>query len=237
MKKIKFSLLAITVLFSTTTVIVHAQNADSIISKHIAAIGGKDKIAAINSMYMETNSQIMGNDNNAKITILNGKGYKMETSFNGQQIVQAMTDKGGWGINPLTGNSDAQEMPDEQFNASKDQLNVGGTFANYPANGDKAEYTGTDNTTHAYMVKITEAGGLTITDYFDTATYYILKSVVSLGGQESTVAFSDYKKTDYGYTMPFTVETTLPQGLTITSTVTKVTFNDPVDPKIFEMPK
>jgi outer membrane lipoprotein-sorting protein len=236
MKKIKFSLL--TVIALCAMFITYAQNADSIISKHLAAIGGKDKIAAFTSMYMEMNSQIMGNDNEAKITILNGKGYKMETSFNGQLIIQAFTDKGGWGINPLTGNSEAQAIPDEQYNASKDQLYIGGAMISYPQNGYKAEYAGIEKVgdATAYKLKLTEPTGLTVTDYFDSSTYYLLQSIVALNGQESTVKFSDYKKTDAGYVMAFSIETVLPQ-ITITSTITKVTFNQPVDPAIFEMPK
>ena len=237
MKKTRMLLVGMATLLST--VFTYAQNADSIINKHIAAIGGKDKLASISSMYMETNSEVMGNDNAAKITIVNGKGYKMETEFNGQPIVQCITDKGGWAINPMGGSSDPQALSDDQYTMMKDHLNVGGPFSGYPGNGNKAEYLGMEKAgdVNAYKIKITEPDSLSFIDYIDPNTYYVLKTVMDMGGQQTSISFSDYKKTDFGYIMPYSLETTLPQGFTITSTVTKVAFNQPVDPKIFDMPK
>src|SRR5690349_522 len=82
-----------------------AQTADEIIAKHIEAIGGKDKIAAIKSLHMETSSQIMGSDAPGNVTILNGKGFKSETEFNGSKMIQCYTDQGGWATNPMGGNT------------------------------------------------------------------------------------------------------------------------------------
>lgn len=235
MKKIVLVMLPFMCLAAVATL---AQNADSIIAKHLEAIGGKSKISSITSMKMLTTSSLMGNDNDATITILNGKGYKLETVFNGQPIVSAINSAGGWGINGMTGNTDPQKMQDEQYGATKDQMNIGSPFINYPANGYKAEYTGIDtsNNTKAYKIKLTTPGGIIITDYFDPATYYLLKTEIAAGDKETSVVYSDYRKTDIGFVMPFSLETTLPQGFSIVSKVNTVKFNEPVDPKIFEMP-
>ena len=93
MKMFKTTLLAATALFSTA--LVQAQTADEIISKHISAIGGKEKISQIKSLYMEGAVDIMGNEAPMTSYILNGKGYKSEMEFNGQKIVNAMNEKGG----------------------------------------------------------------------------------------------------------------------------------------------
>ncbi len=236
MKKLQFALVAIATMFFVVN--SKAQTADDIIAKHIAAIGGKDKLSSINSMYMEMNSEVMGNTNEAQVTVLNGKGYKMETSYGGQDIVQVITDKGGWSISPMNGSTDAQPMPDEQYNMSKDQINIGSPFLNYPANGYKAQLMGRDSSEGgAYKLQLTSPGGAVITDYIDPNTYYIVKAVVVANNQQTTIAFSDFKKTDFGYVMPYTISTTVPQGFTISSTISKVTFNQPVDPKIYDMPK
>ncbi|MEP6725911.1 MAG: hypothetical protein ABJC98_08855, partial [Bacteroidota bacterium] len=83
--------------------VLHAQTADEIVNKHIDAIGGKDKIKQITSVYLEGTTQVMGNENPTTITILNGKGYKSESDFNGQKAIQSYTDKGGWSVNPMGG--------------------------------------------------------------------------------------------------------------------------------------
>ena len=59
-----------------------------------------------------------------------------------------------------------------------------------------------------------------------------------MNGQSAEVAvnFSNYKKTDYGYVVPYSIATTFP-GMTMTSTINKVEVNKAVDPQIFSMPK
>ena len=72
-------------------------------SKYIAAIGGKDAISQVKSMYTESSIQVMGSDNPSTTTLVDGVGYKSETDFNGTKIVQCFTDKGGWTVNPMAG--------------------------------------------------------------------------------------------------------------------------------------
>lgn len=69
-------------LFLTLTIVLtvafaNAQTADEIISKHIDAMGGKDKLSQLNSVYVESTSEVMGNQAPSKTTILNGKGFRL----------------------------------------------------------------------------------------------------------------------------------------------------------------
>src|SRR5688572_7149153 len=83
--------------------IVQAQTADEIVNKHIDAIGGKDKINGIKTVYTEYDMDVMGQQAPGVTYVLNGKGYRNEMDFGGQKIIQVVTDKGGWGINPMMG--------------------------------------------------------------------------------------------------------------------------------------
>ena len=94
-----------------SAVSLSAQTAGEIVSKHVAAIGGKDAISQVKSVYMETSITMMGGENPSTTTIVNGVGYKSETDFNGTKIVQCYTDKGGWTINPMAGAATATPMP------------------------------------------------------------------------------------------------------------------------------
>jgi hypothetical protein len=234
MKYVKFCLLGITAIFSSALVV--AQTAEEIVSKHIEAIGGKDKISTVKSVYTEGSLSIMGNEAPSKSYLLNGKGYRSELDFNGQQIVQVFTDKGGWAINPMGGGTDPVPMPDDQYKNGKGQLNAGGPLYDYQAKGSKVELQGKEG--ELFKLKLTTDGTEQVL-LIDPSTYYITKQITKgeVQGQQVdiTSSFSNYKKTDYGLVLPYTTEIDL-GGFTISATVTKVEVNKEIDPKIFEMP-
>jgi outer membrane lipoprotein-sorting protein len=237
MKQIISGLLLLTSLVCLNA--VHAQTADEIVSKYVDAIGGKDKIGQVKSIYMENNMAAMGNDNPNVINVLNGKGYKSETDFQGQKIIQCYTDKGAWQINPMAGSTSAEAMPADQYNANKELIDVGGNLYDYAAKGSKVELVGKDG--GAFKIKLTTKENAEVNYWIDPATYYITKVVRkgSMMGQdvEITVKLSDYKKTDFGYVIPYSTEMDFGGQFQLTTTVKKVEINKTIDPAIFIAPK
>src|ERR1700736_4300739 len=118
---------------------VQAQTTDEIVAKYIDALGGRSIVGSIKTVYVESSIDIMGNEAPCTTYILNGKGYKNELDFNGTKIVQCITDKGGWAINPMAGSAQATAIPEEQVKASQSQLQVGGPLYDYAAKGNKVE--------------------------------------------------------------------------------------------------
>src|SRR5688572_6409440 len=82
---------------------IFGQTVDEIINKHIEAIGGKEKVASVKTLYMEGTLDLMGNQAPSITHIVHGKGYKNEVDFNGSKMVTVYTDKAGWTINPMAG--------------------------------------------------------------------------------------------------------------------------------------
>lgn len=220
---------------------VQAQTADEVVNKHIDAIGGKDVINKITSQVVESDLSVMGSTLTSKTTILVGKGFKSEANFNGQDIIQCVTPTGGWMINPLAGQTDAVALPEDQVKAAQSAFDLGGELFNYQQKGSKVELAGKEKVegVEAIKLKLTNKEGKETMFFVDPTTYYVIKreSTTSMNGQDmtATAVFSNFKKTDIGYVMPYT--TVSNQGFEITINVSKVEFNKPVDPKIFEMPK
>lgn len=241
MRFLRVVLLAVTSVLAVAN--LQAQTADEIVNKHIDAMGGKEKLGSLKSLYIEYDMEVMGNQAAGTSSLVNGKGYRSETDFNGQKIINVITDKGGWTINPMMGQSTATAMPADLVNMQKGQLDAGGPLFNYAAKGSSVELQGRDtiNGVKAYKLKLKSKDGVEGTFWIDPTTYYILKSSskASVGGQdiETSVAFSNYKKTDYGIVVPYSTEITLPQGFTLTINNKKVDVNKDIDPKIFDMPK
>jgi outer membrane lipoprotein-sorting protein len=115
----------------------------------------------------------MGSEAPSTTYILDGKAYKYEMTFNGQQIQQCITDKGSWSINPMMGQATATALTDEQVKANQSQLQVGGPFYNYADKGSKVDLIGKDTSEgyNCYKLKLTpKAAGTETTFYIDANT-------------------------------------------------------------------
>ena len=224
----KRSFFVVTAVLGMTT--LRAQSVDDIVGKYVDALGGKAVLASVKSIVVESTVAVAGNEAPSTTTILVGQGYKSVTDFNGQQIVNCLTPAGGWGIQP--GQTTPSAMPADIAKAGLLQLQIS-PLANYAANGYKVELIGKDSAD--YKLQMTVAS-TKITYYIGTKTYLIDKLISSTSQGESTITFSDYRKTDGGLVFPYAQSLELPQ-ITLTMTHKKVTVNSTIDPTIFNMPK
>lgn len=230
--------LLIFVLSFTTFNLFAQTSADTIVGNYFKAIGGRDKVAAINTVTINGTMEMMGHSSTNKVTVVNGKGYKSEMGFNGQNVVQSITDSSGWMINPFMGSSTATAIPAEQYNAVKDEIYIGGGLFNYMNNGSAVKYLGMENVDGKSAKKIeVSKDSITTVYYIDSSTNLLDEKTVMAAGQTTTAKYSNYKQTEVGVMMAYNEEITLPQGITINYTIDKIEYNKPVDPSIFDFPK
>lgn len=220
-----------------------AQDVNDIINKNIAAMGGKDKLSKLLSVYEENTTSAMGNELTSKVWVINGQGMRAEVQVMGSTMITVMTKDTGWMVNPLTGNTDPQPIPKEALQQSASRMDLRGQLLNYKANGYTATLLGKEqvNGKDSYKIKLSKSGEADLLFYIDATNYYVNKLVttVKANGSDLTseIAFSDYKKTPDGFVFPYsTTITNAAVGGEIKSVVTKLVPNQTIDPKIFQKP-
>lgn len=230
---------------------VIAQTANDIINKHIDAMGGKEKLNSIKSIYMEGTSVMQ---NGAEITQktwkVNGKLFRQEISSAMFNMATVVTDKEGWRQNPRNGGA-FEPMTAEMVTNMQTQMDCAGSFVDFAAKGHQIELLGKEEVEgiSCYKIKLTFSNGKDATYFFDATTYYIIrmssKGGAGFGGggrgqgaaggggadQERSIDFSDYKKTDDGYVFPFKMT---PVGMGGGIYYEKIEVNKPVDAKAFK---
>ena len=213
--------------------------ATEILARHEAAIGGKDVIGRVKSISMLTTTHMANNDLPGTVVLLDGIAYRTELNFNGAKMVQCYTATGGWMVNPMAGIIAPAPMPDDQYQAGRSQIYVGGDLHDYAAPGNKLELL--DHNFGTYTVKLTTGGNIESTFVIDASTY-LIKSVTRRGRiQDQDVnivtTLSDYRKTGIGLVIPYAITVDLGGQLSLNITVDQVEVNKPVDPAICDLPK
>lgn len=220
---------------------VNGQSVDDIIDQYITARGGKDKLAAIKSLYLEGTRQMMGNEVGVKVTKVDGKLNRVDFEVGGNTGYTIVTPEKGWMYIPMRSDK-VDEIPAERLKSMQDQLDIAGPLVNYAAKGYKASLQGKDtiNGKEAWKIQLTNDAGKTLTYSIDAKTNLLIQSKqMSEGGNrnggptEVITDFSDYKDFD-GVMFPQTITT---EGTGMGSgamTFDKIEINQPVDEKLYK---
>jgi len=189
-----------------------AQTLDEVLAKHYEAMGGYEKLKAVQSVRM-TGKMIMGQGMEAPFTIEKSRPnkFRMEFTFQGMTGTQAFDGKGGWMIMPFSGKKDPEAMPADAVKEMEEQADFDGPLVDWKAKGHTVELLGKEDVegTSAHKLKATLKNGNVITYYIDAETFLVLKeeSKRTIKGTEveGESSVGDYKQVE-GLTMPFAIE-------------------------------
>lgn len=236
MKTSKFlaATLAVFVTFGT-----YAQTVDEIVDKHVAALGGLEKINAVKTVVTNLSLAVQGMEIPVVTTVVVGKALRSEMSIMGNSMVTVVDGTSGWMIRPamMQGTGEPEELPADQLKQQMGQLSPFGTLVDRKTNGSSVELVGKEQVDKkdVYHLKVTTKEGQVIDEYLDAATYLVTKVKTTTNGQEGEISFSDYKEVN-GVKFPNTMEITGGQMGVISFITNKITVNSPVDDAIFKKP-
>lgn len=213
-------------------------SADGVIDRYISAVGGREIIAQIKTLYIENTTKIMGMHSNSTTTILNGKGYRTESKIMGVQTVTCYNEKAGWTFNSKA-SPEIQPMTQSQYELGKNQINICSPFLDYKKRGYKVRLSGNQmiDGIQSIKIKMISSDGNENVYYFDTATAYLIKSEGETGmhGEKVKISlkYSNYQETPIGYFMPFSTEMNIEGIMSFTTKTKRVVVNMPVNSAMF----
>lgn len=212
-----------------------AQTVDEIIAKNIEAMGGKEKLASLNSVKISGTLNVQGFDVELTTTILNQKGSRNDINVPGMgEGYIILTPTKGWNYLPFQGMTAPEELTEDQVKTRASQLDIQGPLFNYKEKGNQVELVSTDQNgeNKLYKLKVTYKNGKVSYFFIDSKTFYRVKTVTTVEANGESVeietTYSDFRKTREGYV--FAYSNTSQQG---TTTVTAIEVNKPVDENIF----
>ncbi len=217
-----------------------AIDVDTIIQKHIEAIGGKDLISKIQAIRIEGKGSFQGIE--APMTVYQKRPNKvrLEMSIQGMTFVQASNGIEAWWINPFLGKNEPALMPEEQGKNFRENADFISPFLYVKERGYTVKFEGEDDLegTPVYKVSI-KRNDIVEYHYFDKETFLDLKQEVTqkMMDKEVTVenVFGDFNTYD-GLVIPTSIETRMNGQTTMFFIVQKVEINPEIDDSIFNMP-
>jgi hypothetical protein len=206
-----------------TTVVAYGQSAGEIVGHIVEALGGKDRLQSINSLYQEgTAVQPNGEEVKIRVWRVFDRVYRQEIDFGVGKVVVIVTPSKGYIKSPSTGGL-FKALPADELRALQTEIDPAGCFIDYQAKGMQVERVGTDTVEgHAcYKVKIWFPSSQTIVYYVDQQSWYVLKETRKGGGIIGGGAFSagwnskndalvdlyfdEYKAVPGGYVLPYAI--------------------------------
>lgn len=233
------------VLFAAAVAVLpaSAQTLDEVLDKHFAAVGGKEKLAAVKTAKMTGKQQFGPQEAPFTIYWKRPDKVRMEFTLQGMTGIQAYDGTQAWMVMPFMGKTDPEAMTGDDLKQMQDQADmVEGPLLNWKEKGHQVELVGKETMegTDVWKVKLTRKSGDVSYAYLDAESMLQIKSEakVKRGDQEIEIegSLGDYKEVD-GIVLPFSIEQR-PKGAPAGSMITieAIELNAAIDDALFAMP-
>lgn len=220
-----------------------AETLDDVLAKHFEALGGKEKIAAVQSAKMVARQVFGPQEVPATIFWKRPDKVRVEFTLQGMTGIQAYDGTTAWMVMPFLGKTEPEEMTGDDLKDIIEQADmIDGPLFDWQAKGHTVEFLGEEaiEGTPAWKLKLTRSNGDVSTIWLDKDAYVQIKSEGKRkrGDQELDIetSFGDYKEVG-GLLFPHSIESKpkgAPQGASIT--IESLELDATIDDAIFAMP-
>lgn len=218
--------------------------ADEITAKYLTAIGGREKLKAVQSLRM-TGTITMGPGMVAPMVIelKRPSSMRMEFTIQGMTATSAFDGEKGWQIVPFQGDDGPEELPADQIDDVRAQADIDGPLVDSKEKGITIELAGREkiDDVDAYHLKLTTKKAETRDMYVDAHTFLPIKETMKrdIGGESMSVELliSDYRDVS-GVKFPHTLDNRIAgTPMTQLMKIDKIELNPALDAARFKKPE
>lgn len=212
-----------------------AQDANAIVHAHAEAVGGRKAMKAVKTIRRTATISLSDQGPSIPGVFMQKRPNKtrQEFVFQGQTIVQGFDGTNAWVINPLSGSTDAQKIPEPRATEVKRLAFIDDIlWENIETRGIKLAYKGKEDIEgqpHHYVL-VTYADGFQQHRYYNAATRFLHKvrqvQMDPTGQQVETVTtFEDYRPVE-GLNYPHKIINSVGQTVVFEETELNVRLED-----------
>jgi len=220
-----------------------ALTVDQIVEKHTQALGGADKLKAIQSETVTGKGILMGQIEAVVVMKVKRPGsMRMDITVQDKSVIQAFDGTTAWTLNPFAGSSDPEKSNEEDTRLAKDDADfIEGSLVDYKTKGNTVELVGKEDVEGkaAYKLKVTRKSGTIEYEYLDAETFLPVRSSGKRkqSGQDMDFELTpgNYKPVN-GVMMPYSLKEKANGSPMVDLTFEKIEVNMPLDDSIFQMP-
>lgn len=216
---------------------IQTHNVDDIINNYIEERGGKQKLNALRSVYMEGFREMMGYRMPIEISIIQNEYYRTDFEINNTNGYLLITPSEGWYYNPLL-SMKPQPILTETIGRLKDEMDIAGPLFNYESKGHKAELKLKESRKGKTVNKIhlTLKNGNQIFYFIEKESDLLVQTrkIIMEDGKEPfeiVTNYDDYKFVD-GILFPHTISNPSEGIMGGVITFTSIRINEPVEKNI-----
>lgn len=217
-------------------VLLHAQSVQSIVDRHLDAIGGEAAIQSVDQVKANGTVTMMGMEFPVVMYIKSPGKSRMEMDIMGQKMIQASNGETAWQVNPMAGITEPTEMPLE--NAQTEDL-TDEILLMYGEEGYTFTYVGEEELegTPVYRLDIETKDGIQ-QHLFDqeTGARLAIRIEIPEGPQKGQVVLtklSEYEAVN-GYWIPHKMDVSINYESYMTINLEKIS-KEPIEDSLFEI--
>jgi hypothetical protein len=217
-----------------------AVTADTVVQRHIAAIGGEKVLRAGKTFSFTVTGEKMGKKFSKTVHQARPNLLRVDIQSDDGAVSKGFDGKVAW---VKKGAAPAEMLTPEETTAMKGHAEFDEPLLDYARRGTTVKLLGTSEVASrpAYELEVAFANGDVERQFLDASSYLLVKRIASYKDKDgklkqSAVQFGDYKSIG-GRMVNHSVSWQADDGKTYTSTVSNVSHDKPIAAKLFAMPK